>query len=43
MSPQVLERHGYVTNKDGCQSIINSLGKDIVNQKQYRYRNYLLE
>ena len=35
--PQVLERHGYVTNKDGCQAVINSLGKDIVNQKQYRY------
>jgi len=35
---QVLERHGYVTNKDGCQAIINSLGKDIVNQKHYRTR-----
>ncbi len=35
---QVLERHGYVSKKDGFQSVIASLGRDIVNQKLYRTR-----
>jgi hypothetical protein len=33
---QILERHGYVSSKDGCQSILASLAKDICNQKEYR-------
>ena len=35
---QLLERHGFVNNKDGCGSIISSIGRDIVNQKHYRTR-----
>ncbi|XP_059079464.1 ras GTPase-activating-like protein IQGAP1 [Tigriopus californicus] len=35
---QILERHGLVTIKDGFQAIINSIGKDIANQKAYRSR-----
>ncbi len=35
---QILERHGYVTKKDGFQAMITSLGRDIVNQKLYRTR-----
>jgi len=31
-----LERHGIVSSKDGCQSILVSLAKDICNQKEYR-------
>ena len=35
---QILERHGYVSSKDGCNAIIVSLAKDICNRKQYRSR-----
>ena len=35
---QILERHGYVSSKDGCKAIIVSLSKDIINRKQYRTR-----
>jgi len=35
---QVLERHGYVSSKDGCSAITNSLAKDICNQRSYRTR-----
>ncbi len=35
---QLLERHGYVSKRDGFQAIITSLGRDIVNQKLYRTR-----
>lgn len=37
-SLQVLERHGYVSNKDGCRAIVVSLAKDICNQREYRFR-----
>ena len=35
---QILERHGYVSSKDGCKAIVVSLAKDIINRKQYRTR-----
>lgn len=35
---QILERHGYVSSKDGCKSIVVSLAKDIINRKHYRSR-----
>lgn len=35
---QILERHGYVSSKDGCKAIVVSLAKDIINRKQYRSR-----
>ena len=35
---QILERHGYVSSKDGCKAIVVSIAKDIINRKQYRSR-----
>ena len=35
---QILERHGYVSIKDGCKAIVISLAKDIINRKHYRSR-----
>ena len=35
---QILERHGYVSSKDGCKAIVVSLAKDIINRKMYRSR-----
>jgi len=35
---QILERHGYVSAKDGCNAIVSSLAKDISNQKEHRAR-----
>ena len=35
---QILERHAYVSSKDGCQAIVLSIAKDICNQKEYRSR-----
>ena len=38
---QILERHGYVSIKDGCKAIVVSIAKDIINRKQYRSRRKL--
>ena len=35
---QILERHGYVTSKDGCAALVTSLARDICNQRSYRSR-----
>ena len=35
---QILERHGYVSIKDGCKAIVVSIAKDIINRKKYRSR-----
>ena len=33
----ILEVMGYMSSKDGCQSIITDLAKDILNQRDHRY------
>ena len=32
----VLELSGYTSSKDGCQSIVTDIARDILNQREYR-------
>merc|ERR1712042_427963 len=34
----ILEVNGYTSSKDGCQSVIDDLAKDILNQRDHRIR-----
>jgi len=35
---RILEVNGYTSSKDGCQSVIDDLAKDILNQRDHRIR-----